>query len=188
MFLAWCIMDALRANIMRFYSAIHIKHRKQQKARVEGRSAIKMPAPKHIISTPSSRMHSPRDAPDLRPSTLSPPHYHSQAIFHRFTTSYYAKITLHEWRISISFGIFSMWVVNQAMLTTSMSSELDSFQSLVLKLPKYHDLMFPCIFARWNISGPSVLNSLWALSNANGSLKASEQAEWGKKRGMAKEN
>lgn len=32
MFLAWCIMDALRANIMRFYSAIHIKHRKQQKA------------------------------------------------------------------------------------------------------------------------------------------------------------
>lgn len=32
MFLAWYIMDALRANIMRFYSAIHIKHRKQQKA------------------------------------------------------------------------------------------------------------------------------------------------------------
>lgn len=56
MFLAWCIMDALRANIMRFYSAIHIKHRKQQKAGAEGggRSAIKMPAPKHIISTPSS--------------------------------------------------------------------------------------------------------------------------------------
>lgn len=73
MFLAWCIMDALRANIMRFYSAIHIKHRKQQKARVEGRSAIKMPAPKHIISTPSSRAHSPRDAPDLRPSTLAAP-------------------------------------------------------------------------------------------------------------------
>lgn len=73
MFLAWCIMDALRANIMRFYSAIHIKHRKQQKARVEGRSAIKMPAPKHIISTPSSRTHSPRDAPDLRPSTLAAP-------------------------------------------------------------------------------------------------------------------
>lgn len=37
MFLAWCIMDALRANIMRFYSAIHIKHRKQQKAGMEGR-------------------------------------------------------------------------------------------------------------------------------------------------------
>lgn len=54
MFLAWRIMDALRANIMRFYSAIHIKHRKQQKARVEGRSAIKMPASKHIISTPPS--------------------------------------------------------------------------------------------------------------------------------------
>lgn len=60
MFLAWCIIDALRANIMRFYSAIHIKHRKQQKAGGRrkvggrGRSAIKMPAPKHIISTPSS--------------------------------------------------------------------------------------------------------------------------------------
>lgn len=54
MFLAWRIMDALRANIMRFYSAIHIKHRKQQKARLEGRSAIKMPASKHIISTPPS--------------------------------------------------------------------------------------------------------------------------------------
>lgn len=57
MFLAWRIMDALRANIMRFYSAIHIKHRKQQKARVEGRSAIKMPASKHIISTPPSRVY-----------------------------------------------------------------------------------------------------------------------------------
>lgn len=73
MFLAWCIMDALRANIMRFYSAIHIKHRKQQKAGAEGRNAIKMPTPKHIISTPSSRTHSPRDAPDLRPSTLAAP-------------------------------------------------------------------------------------------------------------------
>lgn len=31
MFLARDIMDALRATIMRFYSAIHIKHWKQQK-------------------------------------------------------------------------------------------------------------------------------------------------------------
>lgn len=66
MFLAQDIMDALHTNIMRFYSAIHIKHWKQQKLRagcgrgmgasreIEGAgvcSAIKMPAPKHIIST-----------------------------------------------------------------------------------------------------------------------------------------
>lgn len=33
MFLAQDIMDALHTNIMRFYSAIHIKHWKQQKLR-----------------------------------------------------------------------------------------------------------------------------------------------------------
>lgn len=36
MFLARDIMDALHTNIMRFYSAIHIKHWKQQKLSCRG--------------------------------------------------------------------------------------------------------------------------------------------------------
>lgn len=38
MFLARDIMDALHTTIMRFYSAIRIKHWKQQKLRGEGRA------------------------------------------------------------------------------------------------------------------------------------------------------